>query len=133
MVALSLSAFVRPSFGQSPAGTERAGEMQSYCKRIIEGDRGSSGENPTVQFGRTFETGVCWGAFAAIQGAYTVYRASKDGRIGAIGACLPVGGTRVDVIRVFSAYLDKHLDRLGDSFFEVVNDALNETYPRLCK
>jgi hypothetical protein len=107
--------------------------MQSYCKTIAEGDSGSRDGKRTVDFQRSFATGLCWGAFAVVQGAFRVYNPSKNWRIGLLGPCLPFKASRADIVRVFSAYLDKHLDRLADDFFPAVYDALRETYPNACK
>lgn len=131
VVGVLLAALAESAVGQSAVGPTAA-EMQSYCRPIVEGERGSNSDGgSTISFKRTFETGICWGAFGALAGVF-VSRSTNGQPIVRGWPCLPRPVFSVDLMRVFSAYLDKHLARLGDDFLNVALDSFRETYPQTC-
>jgi hypothetical protein len=101
---------------------ETALEIVSACRGVasapIQGNQ--------VWFTRDYPSGLCWGAFAAIQELYTVQL--PDGTA-MLGACPPVPSNRVELIKVFLKYTDDHPETLHESFAYVFLPALFQAYP----
>jgi hypothetical protein len=74
----------------------------------------------------TLESQFCWGAFAAIQGlaAGTYNGAGVLQQI-----CAPPKGTRIQMINIFSHYLNQHPEQAHLDFEGVAYCALMEAFP----
>jgi hypothetical protein len=52
-------------------------------------------------------------------------------RMPLLRACVPAEGTRVQMIKVFLAYADRHPEKLHQDFADVAIDSLGDAFP--CK
>jgi Rap1a immunity proteins len=80
-------------------------------------------------FPEDFTSGLCWGAFAAIQELAPVRWPNGQMMYG--NACLPPGSGRDELIRVFLKYMNDHPEQGHQSFAGVILPALIQAYP--CK
>jgi hypothetical protein len=96
-------------------------EMVSACRSIVRAEiKGDHIVLPT-----TFETGTCWGAFAAIQRA--IRYADQEGTFFAV--CAPANSRLTQLITIFVTYAEKNPQRLHEEFFDVGIDSLREAFP----
>jgi hypothetical protein len=106
---------------------ETAERMVSACRSI---DDGTVIDDDHISFVKTFDSGLCWGAFASMQTAFnTVDTAHSD--TPPFYVCLPSGTSRSQLIKFFVAFMKRHPERLNEDFFFAVRDALKEVFP--CK
>jgi hypothetical protein len=112
-----LSAMALPTLAES---TE---EMLSSCRRVAEGKVG----NGDVTFQPDFETGMCWGAFAALQKVTNI--ALAPGKQPALGVCGPKDSTRTQDIAIFIDFVRRNPQRLHEDFVLVAYDALRAAFP----
>jgi Ssp1 endopeptidase immunity protein Rap1a len=108
----------------TPAFAETALEMQSECASF----RSANLRGNMVEFDQTFDTGVCWGAFAAIQAA-TVTTGANNDRL--LGVCPSPESTRVEFIKIFLRRVDEHPEVGHLNFWPVALNALIAAFP--CK
>ena len=102
---------------------ESAAAMQSNCRPFAS----ASTKGEFISFPQTFDTGICWGAFLAIQ-EFVVTPWTPDGP-GIVPICPKTEIDRAEMIRVFIRYVDMHPQRGGEQFTHVVINALWEAYP----
>ena len=78
----------------------------------------------------SFDTGVCWGFFSVVQKTteLPMWRADS-GTIPT--ACIPEDARRVQLIKVFVQFMDKHPEQLHKSPIEMTRRALADAFP--CK
>ena len=106
-----------------PARAETAREVQSSCKDIA---HAKSGPNQQITITSNYRSGFCWGTFASVQGLISYV--SRDGaRI--LRFCPPEGTTRLDLIRVFSKFVDDKPSAGHQDFMRVALRALSAAYP----
>lgn len=105
----------------SVATAESTGEMLSSCKELAEAK--VQGDN--VMFARTYDSGVCWGAFSSIQ---RVIFFRTQGRP-LFGVCAPLQVKRSQLIAVFVEYARRTPSRHHENAFDVARDALQEAFP----
>jgi hypothetical protein len=101
---------------------ESAAAMQSNCRPFAS----ASTKGEYISAPQTFDTGICWGAFLAIQ-EFVVTPWTPEGP-GILPIC-NAGTDRAEMIRVFVRYVDTHPQRGGEQFTHVVLNALWEAYP----
>lgn len=105
------------------AEAETALEMQSWCGPIVNAQVPAPG---TIHFVPTFETGLCWGSFAAIQQISKIYN-DNDGTT--IEICAPEDSTRYQFVRVFYKYVNDHPELANLPFAVVAQRALAQGFP----
>jgi hypothetical protein len=106
------------------ARAETALEVQSACQQLA---KISARPGAKVTIARTFENGVCWGAFAAFQG----FGASTwpDTQKPILGFCAPPESTRLQFVDIFTRYMKRHNQDAELPFVEVAIRAFAEAYP----
>ncbi|HVC52491.1 MAG TPA: Rap1a/Tai family immunity protein [Stellaceae bacterium] len=118
MKALCLFLMLLPA----PALAETALEMQSDCAPF----RSAAVHGDTVRFDQTFDTGVCWGAFAFFQQAMRWGKAELDR---ALRVCPPPESYRVELIKIFLRYVDQHPEFGHRDFADVALWSLKAAFP----
>lgn len=104
------------------ANAENALEMQSWCEPIATARILSPG---TIHFQPTFNTGICWGAFGAIQEISRIY--SDNGMV--LGVCAPEDSTRDQLIKIFYKYVTDHPDTANQPFGLIARLSLMDAFP----
>jgi len=103
------------------AFSETTERMVSACKGVVEatqlGDK-------TIKLPQDFDTGLCWGAFAALQYAINIYTQEMM-----FGVCAPEKSTRSQLIAIFVEYAKKHPERYHEDSFLVAINALHDVFP----
>ncbi len=107
----------------SRAQAETAEDMLSACRVVA--DAAASGEDLTLP--ANFNSGLCWGAFAAIQQATRLIPTPQSART--FQVCSPEQSTRTELVHVFLDYVHAHPERLHDDFFFVAVSALRGAFP----
>ena len=102
-------------FWPAIASAESAEEMRSACRTTAE----AKVSEDRVNLSQTFSTGLCWGAFAALQKATRVVDTSRRPQVAFFGVCAPDESTRTQLISVFVEYVRVHPERLHEDFFFV--------------
>lgn len=115
MIALLLSA---------PARAETSLEIQSACRQIA---KLTARAGAKVTIARTFENGVCWGAFAAFQGMGASLWPDTQKPI--LGFCAPPQSTRLQFVQIFMTYLKRHREDGELPFVDVAIQAFAEAFP----
>lgn len=100
---------------------ETAQRMRSYCQAVIEA---KSNPNGSISIDENFLSGWCWGAFGALQNLGRLYDTKPT-----LGFCAPAESTLTQHAAVFSAYTDKHPERLHEDWYLVALTALQEAFP----
>ena len=110
----------------SPAFCESAEEMASACRTVAAAKVSATG----VALPTDFDSGLCWGAFAALQKAINIVAsASPRPNVPFLGICAPETSTRTQLILIFEEFSRRHPERLNADFFFVALDALREAFP----
>jgi hypothetical protein len=102
-----------------PADT--AGDMLSNCRPI---ERATT-RGQMISFAPTYEAGLCWGAFAAVQRA----TAFASDRKPLLSVCAPENSTRAQFVAVFVHFVDRRPERRHEDWFIVAWDALRAAFP----
>lgn len=105
---------------------ETALQVGSWCKDFSNAvELGSDGR---FQLNRewTPDDSFCWGAFAVIQ-EFATY-ASASGYV-MLGICAPASSTRIQLIRIFSKYVEDHPATANVKFARIARQALAEAFP----
>lgn len=118
MVWMWLTVLAAPSTSQA----QSTQEMLSFCRAVSASKTTSEG----VALPRDFESGVCWGAFAAIQ---AVIVRARPGEQPFLLVCAPPKSTRLQLIAVFVRYSEDHPNRLHEDFMDVALDSLRQAFP----
>jgi hypothetical protein len=107
-----------------PAFGESAAEMASACKGVADAKLADG----VVTFeNNSFETGVCWGAFAALH-AITGWVTPEQRPMLPCG-CVPNESTRTQIVMIFLNYLDKHPEERHEDFVIVAMKSLKIAFP----
>lgn len=101
--------------------SETAEEMLSACRPITQA-KVSEGN---VAFVKTFETGLCWGAFASLESA-TNFSDWNDHPL--LDVCAPKDFTRTQLIAIFVSYIEKHPEQYNWEFFQVATNSLLDVW-----
>ena len=109
-------------FSVTSASAQSASEMLSACRPIAQAP--VSGEGVVLQ--QTFESGLCWGAFATVQ--RVVKYVDEYGRL-FFGVCAPASSRRTQLIAVFVRYAAENPQRLHEEYFAIALDSLQEAFP----
>lgn len=104
--------------------SETAEEMLSACRPITQA-KISEG---SVAFAKTFETGLCWGAFASLDSALN-FSDWNDHPL--LDICAPKDRSRTQLIAMFVAYIEKHPEQYNWDFFQVASNSFLEVW--VCK
>lgn len=105
------------------AKAESALEIQSWCKGIVNAKLGA---NHTIFYTPNYNTGFCWGAFGAIQ---EFSRFLRNDNTPMIDVCAPPNSTRLQLIKIFSKYVDDHPESANRSFAIIALRALTRAFP----
>ena len=105
-----------------PASAQSTSEMLSACRPIAQAP--VSGEG--VAFQQTFESGLCWGAFATVQ--KIIRYADENGRL-FFRVCAPASSRRTQLIAVFVRYAADNPQRLHEDYFPIALDSLQKAFP----
>jgi hypothetical protein len=100
---------------------ETAEEMLSACRPITQA-KVSEG---SVAFQKTFETGICWGAFASLESAIN-FSGWNDHPL--LDVCAPKDFTRTQLITIFVTYIEKHPEQYNWEFFQVATNSLLDVW-----
>lgn len=103
---------------------ESAGEIASICIAVVNTEAGPDGE---LHFKPTFDSGRCWGTFAAVQ-ALSRIKSVAD-RPPLLGICAPADTTRRDLVKIFIDYVNSHPESRTQDFSVVAIIALRSQYP----
>ena len=107
-----------------PALAASVSEMLANCRAIAKADL--SGDK--VKFSPDFKTGMCWGAFLAIQGA--IVQGDQENQP-LLHVCAPAESTTHQLVAIFVNYAERSPQRFHEDFFPVAIDALWQSFP--CK
>jgi hypothetical protein len=102
---------------------ESAEEMLSSCKPMMN----AKVQGETVGFQHNFETGLCWGAFGALQRLSRLADSNMKPLL-PIG-CAPENSTRTQLIAIFVDYVRKNPQRLNEDFPIVAMAAISTAFP----
>jgi hypothetical protein len=97
-------------------------EMLSACRPITE----SKVADGKVNLPQTFDAGVCWGAFAAIQDETTWADESGERHF---EICTTEESTRTQLIAIFVEYAKRNPSKYSEEFHRVALAALREAFP----
>jgi hypothetical protein len=100
--AIVASALLLGSSGNANAQVETALQVQSWCRAVANAPVRS---DDRIGMEQTFDASFCWGAFATIQ-LLTEYVRADGTRV--LGICVPPNSTRLELVKIFSKYLDEH-------------------------
>lgn len=103
------------------ARAQTAQEMKSYCVPVVSGTALTDGR---VLFEQNFLSGMCWGAIGTLQSLSRVYTDRPMMNI-----CAPEDSTLTQYAIIFSAYTDRHPERLHEDWVVVAWRALVEAFP----
>lgn len=101
--------------------SETAEEMLSACRTITQ-TKVSDGH---IILNKTFETGLCWGAFASLESATNF---SDRNNHPLLDVCVPKDFTRTQLIAIFVAYIEKHPEQYSWEFFQVATNSLLDVW-----
>lgn len=122
---VALGIFLVWSVTNGAASAESALEMRGYCKAIAQ--EAQTAANNTILVPTTFEAGVCWGGFSAIQGyAVMAYTGETETFL---KLCIPQSVTRKQAVEVFYNYANAHPEMLHQEWNQVAWLALKEAFP----
>jgi hypothetical protein len=107
-----------------PAHAETALQVYSWFKDIAEHSKALEYGNWFMK--STFDNGYCWGAFATIQELSGFMEHDTKRHILAI--CLPDGSGRMQIIKVFTRYVDEHPELSHQEFSIVALNSLVKAY-----
>ena len=109
----------------SPAlAAETAGEFVSLCATVTAAPTNKTGQ---LSFEPTFESGRCWGAFAAVQELSRIKRDVDKAPL--LGICAPERTTRRQLVEIFADYVRSHPEAREQQFAVVVIIALEARFP----
>ncbi len=103
------------------AEAETALEVQSWCKQIVNSKIHADNR---VFFKEDVYSGFCWGTFAVVQ---QFSRYSSNGTL-LLGMCAPADSTRLQLVKIFSKYVDDHPETAHRSFADVARLSLTEAF-----
>lgn len=104
-----------------PAKAETALQVRSWCHEVADARFTHDGK---LYMPQTFDSGFCWGAFAALQNLGDAIVADEKKLL---GFCAP--SDRVQLIKVFMRYVDQHPEIGNRTFAEIAARAFIEAFP----
>jgi hypothetical protein len=104
------------------AKAETALEVQSWCREIAYAKLSAD----HVLYTPTYDSGLCWGAFAATQ-AFSGFLEADGTPI--LRFCAPETSTRVQYIKVFEKFVESHPATAHLPFAGIATQALTEAFP----
>lgn len=104
--------------------SETAGEFASLCSNVSVAAKTPDGQ---VHFDSNFDSGRCWGAFAAVQELSRI-RADMT-KPPLLGICAPENATRLELIKAFVGYVSVHPEVRRQEFSAVVLISLRSRFP----
>ncbi len=116
---------MRPPGPRTPCGS-RSARPSSYCKPVAEA-RLISGDKRAYK--PSWETGVCWGFFSAVQVATRLQFHGDPAP--ALYICAPPESTLVQMVLIFRRYVEVNPSVAHEKAFFVAFEALKEAFP--CK
>jgi Rap1a immunity proteins len=116
-LALLFSLLAAPMSARAQTALEAESQCRDFATIDIRAD-GKVGIPPTAQF--------CWGAFAATQQLIVL---GDDRGLPLLKVCPPSAITRVQLIKVFLSFSQRHPELAHLSFGQVVWSALDESFP----
>ncbi len=105
-----------------------AGDMVADCQSIVQSSKGS-GNAEELELDNTFATGTCWGAFLSLQQIAVTKR--EGGRNALLNLCVPQDATMLQIIQVFTLFVQSNPKRQNEPFTKVAIAALRSAFP--CK
>ena len=109
-------------FSVSSVSAESTAEMLSSCSVFAE----AKVRNNEIIFLQNFDSGICWGAFSAIQSL--IPRTYANGQH-MFYVCAPPTSRRHQLIAIFVEYAKRNPQRLHENFFDVAIDSLQAAFP----
>jgi hypothetical protein len=104
---------------------QSADEVLSACKQI---SVMKTNERVTM-LTRDFDSGLCWGAFGALEQFVKISDHAKHPPQPASEICVPGNVTRSRLIAAFRDFLKTHPERNQEQFYPVSRDALKAVFP----
>jgi hypothetical protein len=107
-------------------------EMMEWCKPVVNATPLPDGK---ARVESTFESGICWGAFIALQSlsADHLYKNGINERLNQnesmLGVCPPTDSTMIQMVRIFDAYARQHPEIQHERFEFTALAALRQVYP----
>jgi hypothetical protein len=111
--------------GGAAKASETAGDVVASCLVIIKSAR--HGADSDAYFAPTFESGRCWGAFAAVQQLGAVRERADAQPL--LGFCIPEKERRTDVINAFVSFVKQNPSSASTSFAVTLVLAFRRLYP----
>ena len=109
-------------FLASSVSAESTAQMLSSCSVFAK----AQVINNAISFTQNFDSGVCWGAFSALQRLIT--QTYANGQL-LLSVCAPPTSRRHQLIAVFVEYGTRNPQRLQENFFDVAIDSLQAAFP----
>ena len=106
------------------ASAGSAQELLSGCRSVANAD--VSGEG--IRFQQTYQTGICWGTFGAIQKVIVHVDVTRRPFY---GVCAPPNSTLSQLVAIFVSYAEKNPQRLHEDGFDIALESLRVAFP--CK
>ena len=122
----NVAAFVLFLIWASPAGAESTEEMLSACRKVAVAEIIDGGK---VGVPTDFDSGSCWGAFAALQKIVNLVDSRAVTTMPIFHICSPPNSTRTQLVSIFVEYARRHPERLHEDFVFVAFDALRSAFP----
>jgi hypothetical protein len=120
-IAVIVALLLCPSVAQG----QSAQEMRSACREIA----AARVMDHAVTIPQSFDSGVCWGAFAVVQTAVGLIDAGDASKLPFFRVCAPKQSTRTQLIAIFVEYARVHPESLHEEFFFVAIAALRTAFP----
>lgn len=109
-------------FSSQYALADSAQELLSSCRPIAKADVYPEG----VRFQRTFQTGVCWGTFSALQ---KIIVHIDEAKRPIYGVCAPSSSRLSQLVAIFVYYAEKNPQRLHEEGFDIAVESLQAAFP----
>jgi hypothetical protein len=117
-------------FQSSAQAQETSLQVQSWCKFVDNLEISPADE---IAIPNTFSAQFCWGAFGAIQQLIYIVDWNNESKTGSgkpmLGVCAPQGSDRVQYIKIFMRYADRHPEQGHIEFAGVARRALADAFP----
>lgn len=104
---------------------QSAGEMVSACTQVS----AAKTNERVMMLPRDFDSGLCWGAFGALEQSVKTSNDAKRPPQPASEICVPENVVRSRLIAAFRDFLKTHPERNQEEFYPVARDALKAAFP----
>lgn len=108
--------------GTKSVSAQNAQQLLSSCRPIAQGQVTERG----LAFTRTYEAGVCWGAFGMLQ---TAIIRVDDRRAPLLSVCAPEASSRSQLVQVFVKFAESNPARLHEEGNDLAIESLQLAYP----